>query len=174
MTEEKQPILEDLVKFLLRYPHGVSRQKVLSELESERKARGHVIPPKFEEAVQSVYNRNSSDSDDFHRQKKKQPDLTPLFYSPDGKWSGTWAVDREHGELWLEKRTPLQKKAEEIAERILADKLKDKGLTLADYKRDKGKKAYAAKVQEIAEIEQVQHLAKGEIARMSESPEVVL
>lgn len=95
----QHPYLIDLIEVLQPYSHGLSRQIVLHTLEKRRQLDGLQIPPKFEEAVQSVYNRHCVDSLVFT--KRKAPLSEGLFHSPGGKGSGTWAVHSERAAAWL-------------------------------------------------------------------------
>ncbi len=60
---------------------------------------GLPIPPKFAQAVQGSFNRYCTDSMVFA--KRKTPDSDGLFYSPLGKGSGVWAVNRDRAAAWL-------------------------------------------------------------------------
>lgn len=95
----QHPYLIDLIEVLKPYPRGLSRQIVLHTLEKRRQRDGLQIPRKFEEAVQSVYNRHCVDSSVFI--KRKAPLSEGLFHSPGGKGSGTWAVHSERAAAWL-------------------------------------------------------------------------
>ncbi len=104
----QHPYLMDLIEVLQPYPRGLSRQIVLHTLEKRRQRDGLPIPPKFEQAVQSVYNRHCVDSLVFI--KRKTPLSEGLFHSPGGKGSGTWAVHSERAAAWL--RTKLVNRTE--------------------------------------------------------------
>ena len=103
----QHPYLMDLIEVLQPYPRGLSRQIVLHTLEKQRQRDGLPIPPKFEQAVQSVYNRYCVDSLVFIR--RKAPLSEGLFHSPGGKGSGIWAVHPERAAAWL--RTKVGNKA---------------------------------------------------------------
>ena len=94
--------VEDLIRLLLPYKGGLSRRRVLDMLERQRRKDGLPIPVKFEEAVQSAYNQNCSDSAVFRR--KNRPASDAPFYWPGGAGSGKWAVDAERARNWLQKR----------------------------------------------------------------------
>jgi hypothetical protein len=89
----------DLIRLLSPRPGGLSRRMILHDLERQRRKDGLPIPPKFEEAVQSSYNQHSRDSAVFR--KRNLPESEAIFYSPEGKGSGRWAVNREHAARWL-------------------------------------------------------------------------
>lgn len=95
----QRPYLMDLIEVLQPYPRGLSRQMVLHNLEKRRQRNGLRIPPKFEEAVQSVYNRHCVDSLVFIKRKARLSE--GLFHSPGGKGSGIWAVHSERAAAWF-------------------------------------------------------------------------
>ena len=98
--KEEHPYVADLIGLLLPYRNnGMRRSMVLRMLEKERKNAGLPIPPTFEQSVQSAYNGHCFDSLTFRR-----PESEALFYSPEGKGSGKWAVNAERAQAWLEKR----------------------------------------------------------------------
>jgi hypothetical protein len=98
-ARSKHPYVADLIRVLLPYANGLRRSLVMHELEKQRKKDGLPIPSSFEEAVQSSYNHHSIDSVVFA--KRKAPESDGIFYSPEGKGSGKWAVNRERARSWL-------------------------------------------------------------------------
>jgi hypothetical protein len=101
-ARHKHPYVGDLIAVLLPYPAGLRRTLAIHELEKQRKQDGLPIPASFESAVQSSYNHYSEDSDVFR--KRDAPAGEGLFYSPDGKGSGRWAVHAERALYWLKAR----------------------------------------------------------------------
>lgn len=98
-ARQKHPYVGDLIRALLPYPNGLKRPLVMQELKKQRKKDGLPIPRSFEAAVQNSYNHYSEDSDVFR--KREAPPEDGLFYSPDGKGSGRWAVRPERALQWL-------------------------------------------------------------------------
>ncbi|MDA0675429.1 MAG: hypothetical protein O3A88_03540 [Proteobacteria bacterium] len=97
----QHPYVIDLIEVLKPRPHGRARKLVLHTLEKNRQRDGLPIPPKFKEAVQSVYNRHCIDSLVF---KKRKAHLSEgLFYSLCGMGSGAWAVHPERAAAWLKR-----------------------------------------------------------------------
>ncbi|WP_234730215.1 hypothetical protein [Acidocella facilis] len=96
---QDHPYVGDLIKVLRGYRMGRPRIRVLEILESQRKEAGLPMPNAFEESVQSSFNRHSSDSKVFERNKKENE--LPLFFSPGGKGSGKWAVHEDNALKWL-------------------------------------------------------------------------
>ncbi len=94
---DENPYIADLIRALI--PGPTHRRRVLDIMEKRRMELGLSIPPRFDAAVQSVYNRFSADST-----------LGPardeaLFYSPRGKGSGYWAVNTDRALVWLKARS---------------------------------------------------------------------
>jgi hypothetical protein len=90
------PYLADLIRALL--PGPSHRSWVIDAMEKRRKSVGLPIPAKFDAAVQSVYNRFCGDSDIGPSRE------AALFYSPQGKGSGYWAVHSDRAQAWLSAR----------------------------------------------------------------------
>lgn len=95
----KHPYTKDLIEVLLPYPKGLTRTVVIACLERQRRENGLPIPVKFEHVIQSVYNHHSIDSSVF--KKRGAPESEGLFYSPQGKGSGQWAVREAEAQAWL-------------------------------------------------------------------------
>lgn len=77
----------DLVRILLPHEEGMARQRLLAELENQRKKDGLRIPFKFEQTVQAAYNFYCKDSLVF---QKRQGTLSEaLFHTLD---PGVWAL----------------------------------------------------------------------------------
>jgi DNA repair photolyase len=101
------PYVVDLIRVLEPHaPNGLARQSVLRALEKNRADAGLRIPPKFEQAVQRVYNWYSIDSTVFA--KRKVTESEGLFYSPAGKGSGIWAINRDRAAAWLKAKLENQ------------------------------------------------------------------
>ena len=90
--------LFDLICVLLTRKTGMRRSITIDLIESQRRKHNILIIPTFEQTVQSVYNRHCQDSDTF-----TAPASEALFYTPEGKGSGRWAVHRDRALEWLEK-----------------------------------------------------------------------
>ena len=99
---KKHSYVADLIRLLMPHERGLTRQMVLHDLERQRCKEGLPIPPTFEEAVQSSYNYFSVDSLVFKKRGGRRDE--ELFYSPEGKGSGRWAVNREVVAVWLQTR----------------------------------------------------------------------
>ena len=96
----EQPYVLDLIKVLWPYgPRGLRRDFVIRRVWELRQPSGLNIPKKFEQAVQSAFNRHNGQSLTF--------ELSPgddLFYPVGGKGSGIWAVHPHKIESWLRKK----------------------------------------------------------------------
>jgi hypothetical protein len=60
------------------------------------------MPKEFRKTIQSALNRYSSQSDIFLKQTRTPED--DLFYSPEGKGSGAWAVRHDRAISWLQRK----------------------------------------------------------------------
>jgi hypothetical protein len=96
----EQPYVLDLIKVLRPYgPRGLKRHFAIRRVWELRQPSGLNIPKKFEQAVQSAFNRHNGQSLTF--------DLPPeddLFYPVGRKGSGIWAVHSHKVESWLRKK----------------------------------------------------------------------
>ena len=102
-------IEDDIVQVLLSNTgRQAPRQRVIEEVENRRAAQGYTVPFKFEEVVQSVYNRNCVDYEPFR--ERKVPDAVALFDSPGGKWSGVWGINRMNPRFRILRRRKELKK----------------------------------------------------------------
>jgi hypothetical protein len=63
------------------------------------------MPKNFRNVVENILSQHSSQSVVFHQKNRKPVD--DLFFSPEGKGSGTWAVRHSRAEAWLKKRQGL-------------------------------------------------------------------
>ena len=99
---DEHPYVKDLIEVLRPYADGVSRQIVLHKLEKDRQRLGLSIPPKFEQTVQSSYNRYCVNSLVYKR--RKAPESEGLFHTPGGKRPVRWAVYPEKAAAWLQRR----------------------------------------------------------------------
>lgn len=97
----ENPYVRDLIEVLMPHPRGLSRRLVLHTLERKRKQTGLPIPEKFEQSVQSAFQRHCVDSLVF--KKRKAPEWQGLFSFPQGKGSGIWAVYPDRANAWLER-----------------------------------------------------------------------
>jgi hypothetical protein len=92
----------DIIKILHGRKWGVRKVDLDAALHEKRFADGEPIPKTFEKAIQSVLNQYTSQSNEFKKKNKLPED--DLFYSPKGKFSGTWAVHEQRALAWLKKK----------------------------------------------------------------------
>jgi hypothetical protein len=104
--KHQNPYLLLLIRALQPSPRGRTRSEVIRVMEAERKRLGLPEVAKFEEAVQSTYNRHSEDSAVFA--KKREPDEKPLFFSAHGKGSGVWGLHVANANAWIAQRLGKQ------------------------------------------------------------------
>jgi hypothetical protein len=94
---QTNPWVRDLIRVLWPYEQrGRRRLRVIDDVERLRKASGLPMPSKLEHTVQSTFNHHTSQSTRWNG--KPQDDL---FFSPQGKGSGSWAVHRDRAAAWL-------------------------------------------------------------------------
>ena len=109
LAEEKNqrrrqnPWLLDLVQVLLPIKQ-MHTQAVIRELWKRRKDHGFEPPKEFRNTVQSAYNSNCEGYSKFQKKRKKKPEFEPLFYSPEGKGTGIWAVHHHRALAWIKSR----------------------------------------------------------------------
>ena len=103
--------LRDLIDFLRQHPNGLTRQRVLSELERRRRSKGLSIPHKFEEAVQNVFNQHCVQSEVLRN--RNAPD-EGFFYSEHDERTAIWSVDISRADAWLRTRSSLYELAQAI------------------------------------------------------------
>lgn len=101
-SRRDNPYVANLIEVLRSAPNGVSRRYVIDILEKQRMKKNLPIPRKFEEAVQSAFNHHTSQSEVF--KKRNAPAGDDLFYSPNGKGTGVWAVRIDRAAAWLKVR----------------------------------------------------------------------
>ena len=96
----EQPYVLDLIKVLWPCgPRGLRRDFAIRRVWELRQPSGLNIPKKFEQAVQSAFNRHNGQSLTF-----ELPPEDDLFYPVGGKGSGIWAVHLDKIEPWLRKK----------------------------------------------------------------------
>lgn len=99
---KENPWVLYLIKVLWPYQSGLRRTIVMDRVRQIRAPKGLNMPKAFENTVQSAFNHHSSQSAVFAGRGAGEAD--DLFYSPDGKGSGKWAVHRERALAWLRDR----------------------------------------------------------------------
>lgn len=95
-TRKERPWVADIIKVLWGTRSSMSMQRLCRELKHIRNPSGLPEPKALENTVQSALNRHTSQST---RWSGKLED--DLFYSPEGKESGRWAVHRGRAFEWL-------------------------------------------------------------------------
>jgi len=96
----EQPYVLDLIKVLWPYgARGLRGDFVIRRVWELRQPSGLNIPKKFEQAVQSAFNRHNGQSLTF-----ELPPDDDLFYPVGGKGSGIWSVHSHKVEWWLRKK----------------------------------------------------------------------
>jgi hypothetical protein len=91
--------LLDLIKVLRPHPGGLRRWSIMRAIRKSRETAKLPIPQKLEDAVERVFRSHCADSENF-KKKDNAPDAA-LFYWPQGKRDGVWAVYPDRAEAWL-------------------------------------------------------------------------
>jgi hypothetical protein len=99
-----RPWVFDLIRVLWghRSSQGMRTEVLVRELWHLREPSGLNMPKRFPETIQSCLNQHTSQSNVWAKNGAKPDD--DLFWSPQGKGSGTWAIHRERAVAWLKSR----------------------------------------------------------------------
>jgi hypothetical protein len=98
---QERPWLSDIIRVLWghRSAQGMRIEVLSRELWHMRQPSGLNMPREFQKTVQSFLNQHTSQSSVWARNGAKPAD--DLFFSPQGKRSGTWAVHRDRAINWI-------------------------------------------------------------------------
>jgi hypothetical protein len=101
-ARKTHPYVADLIRILAPHRFGLRRRLVMNQMRHLRGPAALNQPKKFEEAVQSAFQRHSKQSKTF--QLGPEDDL---FYWPRGKGGAgvVWAVHNERASAWLKARS---------------------------------------------------------------------
>jgi len=95
------PLILDLIEALLPGgPDGLPRPRVIESVERSRRKNGMLIPPKFEESVQSTFNQHCLESEVF---KKRPSPKDGMFHSRRVGRYAYWLVDEVLATAWVAK-----------------------------------------------------------------------
>jgi hypothetical protein len=94
-----RPWAYDICRCLWATRSHLSMAQLVQRLWELRGPAGLPMPKEFARTVQSELNRHTSQSS---RWSRKSAD--DLFYSPEGKGSGTWAAHRDRAMAWVAAR----------------------------------------------------------------------
>lgn len=89
-NEEDRLYLLDLIRVLKAHPAGLRRWSVMRGIREYRKAAGLPIEQRMEDAVERLFRNHCADPE-----KSKKRNVAPdaaLFYWPQGRQGGIWAV----------------------------------------------------------------------------------
>jgi hypothetical protein len=100
---DDNPWVRDIIRALWETDTFLLKNTLVRLVGEMRQAAGLPIPEALDETVQSFLNAHTSQSAIWKKNGAKLED--DLFYSPKGKYSGTWALrSRERAERWLKAR----------------------------------------------------------------------
>lgn len=97
--DQESKYVFDLICALWPAPAGMSRSIVLHTVRRAWEKERRALPRKFDEAVQSAFNKHCADSKEF--KKRDVPAAKALFYWPEGPGTGRWAMHRDRALDWL-------------------------------------------------------------------------
>jgi hypothetical protein len=90
----------DLIRVLAPQKFGMKRRMVIDAMWALRGPNPHLsVPKKFEQTVQSAFNRHCAQSLTF-----RLPPEDGIFHWPQGKGAGVWAVHSDLATNWLKVR----------------------------------------------------------------------
>ena len=92
----------DIIKVLHGRKFYITKAALDDSVLEKRRADGEPIPPSFIATTQNILNNYTSQSEVFRKAGKGPED--DLFYSPQGKGSGTWALHQERAQQWLKRK----------------------------------------------------------------------
>jgi hypothetical protein len=95
----RNPYALHLIKILWPYQFGVSRMIAIQDIWRLRSPTALPMPKKFEQTVQSAFQQHASESKVFRGAPNED-----LFFWPEGKGTGKWAVRRNKVEPWLRQK----------------------------------------------------------------------
>ncbi len=95
--QSEQRLAVDLIMVLRPYRNGLRRWSVMRAMRARREAAGRSIPQKFEDDVERVFRRLSSDPT---RGVEETGDA--VFYRPQERAGEVWAVHADHADAWLD------------------------------------------------------------------------
>jgi hypothetical protein len=126
--------VEELIHLLLDCPTGLHIEQLEQLLWKVRKPK-EPIPKNFRASIYGTLSLYSSQSLAF--KKKRKAEWQDLFFSPDGKGSGVWAVHRERAESWLHRRAllPLREKVKSRQAAVLGSTCSGNRATVTDVRR---------------------------------------
>lgn len=96
------PWVLDLIRVLHPHERGLRRTIVCDIVRNNRRRRGHAMPDRVEETIQSAFQRHCVHSQVFR--KTKTPSEEGIFHWPNGAGAGVWAVYRDKALSWLQVR----------------------------------------------------------------------
>jgi hypothetical protein len=98
-TQTDRLYLLDLIRVLRPHAAGLRRWSVMRRIRAHRESTGLPVEQRMEDAVERVFRNNCGDAEKFKR-RDSSPE-SALFYWPQGKLGGIWAVDPNRADAWL-------------------------------------------------------------------------
>jgi hypothetical protein len=102
LVKQRNPYVVYLIKVLWKYRNGLERRIAFDWIRKLREADGLAIPKTLDETIRTAFNQHSSQSSAFSFQLEDD-----LFYIPEGKNAGKWAVHQALARDWLKRKSFL-------------------------------------------------------------------
>ncbi len=97
--QEDRLYLLDLIRVLKPHAAGLRRWSVMRKIRAYREAAGFPSGHRMEDTIERLFRNHCADAAKFKR-RDTAPD-TALFFWPQGKLGGVWAVHADRAEAWL-------------------------------------------------------------------------
>jgi hypothetical protein len=95
----------DLIEVLQAFPSGRRRWSIMQAIRANRTKAGLSIPHQIEDDVERAFLDNCADAESF--KKRNRTPVHALFYWPQGKTAGMWAVYTDRVAAWMRENIPL-------------------------------------------------------------------
>ena len=94
----------DLIQVLQAYPGGRRRWSIMQAIRTNRRKAALRIPHQIEDDVERAFLENCADAESF--KKRNRTPAHALFYWPQGKAAGMWAVYPDRVAAWMRESIP--------------------------------------------------------------------
>jgi hypothetical protein len=102
LVKERNPYVVYLIKILWKYRNGLERRVALDWIRKLREAGGLESPKSLDETIRTAFNQHNSQTSAFRFSAEDD-----LFYTPEGRNAGTWAVHQDLAREWLKRKSFL-------------------------------------------------------------------
>jgi hypothetical protein len=102
LLKQRNPYVVYLIKVLWKYRNGLERRIAFDWIRKLREADGLAVPKTLDETIRTAFNQHNSRSSAFSFSPEDD-----IFYTPEGKNAGKWAVHQELARAWLKRKNFL-------------------------------------------------------------------